>query len=328
MATADKLSYLLETKQAIKSALESKGQTVADTDSFRSYADKVLAISSGGADVELFDDLVLDVNFTNGNMTFTAPEGLAIIGAVINKPETLVPENIVDGVEIAGVTGTYKGGDGADWWGVLTNYGTRTNFNNFLNSTAMTPSTFRPTYSIAPVNASQMFYYMNNSATTKEEQIDFIAATAEYGTTFDFSNLGSFNLTFATGGISRIGKVDLKSCAGATNYIFYGGYNTNIGISYIEELRVYENNTFVSNSFGRAQWLEHIGFTGTLATNGLNLSACTLLDHETLESLINILADKSSNTSTVWKVTVGSANLAKLTETDLSNIAAKGWVFE
>lgn len=42
---ADKLQYLLDTKNAIKSAIIAKGVTVEDTDTFRSYADKVASIS-------------------------------------------------------------------------------------------------------------------------------------------------------------------------------------------------------------------------------------------------------------------------------------------
>ncbi len=41
MATADKLDYLLETKNQIKQAIKGKGVGVEDTDSFRSYASKI-----------------------------------------------------------------------------------------------------------------------------------------------------------------------------------------------------------------------------------------------------------------------------------------------
>ena len=47
----DKLNYLRETKGAIKTAIEEKGVSVADTDTFRSYADKIAAISGGGGDI-------------------------------------------------------------------------------------------------------------------------------------------------------------------------------------------------------------------------------------------------------------------------------------
>jgi hypothetical protein len=49
MSTADKLNYLNETKEAIKTALVEKGVSVSDSDTFRSYADKIGEISSGGS---------------------------------------------------------------------------------------------------------------------------------------------------------------------------------------------------------------------------------------------------------------------------------------
>lgn len=46
--TADKLNYLMDTKTAIKEALIAKGVNVNNTDTFRSYADKIGQIQSGG----------------------------------------------------------------------------------------------------------------------------------------------------------------------------------------------------------------------------------------------------------------------------------------
>ena len=45
---ADKLTYLDGTKVAIKDAIVLKGGTVAEGDTFRSYADKIAALPSGG----------------------------------------------------------------------------------------------------------------------------------------------------------------------------------------------------------------------------------------------------------------------------------------
>lgn len=39
--TAEKLNHLKQTKEKIKTAIENRGVTVADTDTFRSYADKI-----------------------------------------------------------------------------------------------------------------------------------------------------------------------------------------------------------------------------------------------------------------------------------------------
>ena len=46
--TIEKLTYIEGTKQAIGTAIKAKGQKVSTKDTFRSYADKVLAISGGG----------------------------------------------------------------------------------------------------------------------------------------------------------------------------------------------------------------------------------------------------------------------------------------
>ena len=62
----DKLTYLSGTKDAIKQAIIAKGVEVTDTDTFRSYANKIEAIQSGGSGT---------VNLPNGtkfsNSTFT-----------------------------------------------------------------------------------------------------------------------------------------------------------------------------------------------------------------------------------------------------------------
>ena len=47
--TTDKLSYLLQTKNAIKEAIVEKGVEVVETDTFRSYANKIKNIQSGGS---------------------------------------------------------------------------------------------------------------------------------------------------------------------------------------------------------------------------------------------------------------------------------------
>lgn len=68
---ADKLIYLQETKTAIKNAIVAKGITVDDTDSFRSYADKIGSISSGNTGTPLLIDslpkYIVGTELTNEN---------------------------------------------------------------------------------------------------------------------------------------------------------------------------------------------------------------------------------------------------------------------
>ena len=45
---ADKLQYLKDTKNAIMNAIIEKGIEITSSDTFRSYADKIKGITSGG----------------------------------------------------------------------------------------------------------------------------------------------------------------------------------------------------------------------------------------------------------------------------------------
>ena len=44
----DKMNYLLETKKGIREAISAKGVSISDDDTFRSYADKIASIETGG----------------------------------------------------------------------------------------------------------------------------------------------------------------------------------------------------------------------------------------------------------------------------------------
>lgn len=55
MSSMGKLSYLLETKTLMKQAIIEKGISIEDSDSFRSYVDKIADISGGANEEELRD---------------------------------------------------------------------------------------------------------------------------------------------------------------------------------------------------------------------------------------------------------------------------------
>lgn len=62
--------------------------------------------------IELLDTEEVTPDFSNGDQTVTAPDGYGIKTVVISKPDTLKPGNIAEGVNIAGVVGTFAGGGG------------------------------------------------------------------------------------------------------------------------------------------------------------------------------------------------------------------------
>ena len=70
------------------------------------------AKSGGGSDIELIENMPFVVDFSEGDQFIEAPEGYAVKSAVVKKPENLVAENIAEGVNIAGITGTLASGGG------------------------------------------------------------------------------------------------------------------------------------------------------------------------------------------------------------------------
>lgn len=76
---AEKLEYLNGTKTAIREAITAKGVSISDTDAFRSYADKISAISGGSGGADTIAGLSL-TDFLGGvtDGTLSAPESRAI----------------------------------------------------------------------------------------------------------------------------------------------------------------------------------------------------------------------------------------------------------
>ena len=105
----DKLDYLKETKEVIKTAIINKGQDVTDTDTFRSYAEKIDAIKTEGN----YQDKV--VTPSADEQLITADEGYdALLNVTIEGDSNLTSENIKSGVSIFGVEGTHEGGGTGD----------------------------------------------------------------------------------------------------------------------------------------------------------------------------------------------------------------------
>ena len=66
----------------------------------------------GIASYEILENVEIDLTLADGDQVISVPDGYAVKSAIIKKPETLIPENIVKDIEIAGVVGTSVGGGG------------------------------------------------------------------------------------------------------------------------------------------------------------------------------------------------------------------------
>ena len=74
-------------------------------------SDMAAQIENISASTEL-ENIEIELDFSNGNQTVTAADGTTVKSAILIQPETLVPENIAEGVNIAGIIGTLAAGGG------------------------------------------------------------------------------------------------------------------------------------------------------------------------------------------------------------------------
>ena len=179
-------------------------------------------------------------------------------------------------------------------------------------------STFKPNKNLVFINAITGLFRNSNITNLKK-------CLSDCGVTLDTSRAIEMNYAFSYGTNKYLPKISVVSAGNKLQYLCGETDSSNHLVS-IDEIEVAETNTF-NSSFNYCKKLEHVIFTGVIATNGLDLHWSTLLDHESLLSIINCLKDYSMDTSgTVWKLTIGSENLEKLTEEEKKIAENKGWV--
>lgn len=76
------------------------------------YDDGAAAGGGGANPSEIVENLPIALDFSDGDQEIVAPDGVLVKSAIIQKPETLNPENIAEGVNIAGIVGTLAAGGG------------------------------------------------------------------------------------------------------------------------------------------------------------------------------------------------------------------------
>ena len=211
-----------------------------------------------------------------------------------------------------------------EFWDTFQNYGKRTNYQYAFFPGGWSKENFRPKYSIKPVGSITNAFYNNDDASV--HTISMSALEKELGIEFDFSGVkGNTQYAFRKTIFSDLNVIDLSNATDLTG-TFYSENST--GVSRIERLILNGTYAIYGDTFGNCKHLTYVGFEGTIEVNNLNLQWSTKLERESLLKLIDCLADKSADTSgTVWKITLGSENIAKLTDDELKQIKVKGWTY-
>ena len=278
MAIADKMEYLLETKNQIKNAIVKKGVSIEETDSFRSYANKIGQIEGGGgSNQENFWNMRTNGG-TNGHGLFA-----------------YIPAEICN-----------------------------ENFVNFIKK--MDTSQIE--------DFSYMFYYSNFTELSLDEwdmsnasDMSYMFSSSKFRV-IDLSNCNINNvlkMSFVFYSALYLLEVDLTNCDTRNLTAINFAFNNCPALTTIKGILNLIKTTNLSSAFGSSsgnapKLLEEVKIKN-LNANGLNLSYCEKLSYDSLIYLINNLVE----TTTSKTVSLGSVNLAKLTEEEKAIAKEKNW---
>ena len=201
------------------------------------------------------------------------------------------------------------------FWDAYQSNGAISSYGRCFCGNRWTDETFRPKYDIVATSMENLF---QSTGVT-----DIPAALERQGVIFDSSRATNVTYAFNSNKITRVPVVSTVSASDLNTLFGWAPL-----IVTIEKLILKEDGTqkFADNVFHTCNALENIVIEGKIGTNGFNVSWSTKLTHDSLISIINALKDYSEDTSgTTWAITLGTTNLAKLTDAEKAIATQRGW---
>ena len=200
------------------------------------------------------------------------------------------------------------------FWDAFQNYGTRTNYNYGFAGLGWTDENFKPKYDIIPTGlVSYMF--------AKSTITDFQEAINKAGITFSTKKLTSLNYLFYQSGITKAPIIDASGCTSTIQFVF----NESANLVEVPKIILPSTPRQVTNLFSNCSNLVEVRFEGVI---GLGSNTIMFKNNPkiSVESLLNTFECLQTNTSTSsYTLSIGSTNLAKLTDAEKAIATQKGW---
>ena len=195
------------------------------------------------------------------------------------------------------------------FWEMLTDNGNRIHFQYAFGSSDYTGYSYVKPIKIKG-NAQRIFY--NYSGTEYPKNIDF----SEIDTSKAY-NSEYYSMWFRYGtNITTVPDMGIPALPGYPDM-----YANMPNLHTIVIVRSNENTMF-TGTFASCPKLENITFEGTIGQN-ISFSGCNELTHDTLVHIIEHLKDYGETAT--HTLTIGSTNLAKLSDTEKAIATQKGW---
>lgn len=247
----------------------------------------IVGTHEGGCDHNIIDNVEVALDFSNGDMTETLPEGYSANSVTIFKPDTLIAENIAEGVTIAGIVGTHKGGGGGGG-GAATDepyvsYGYDDNGNvisaAFHNCIEIPRYMFYQNTTLNSVdlsgspNLTKIGYYSFNGCTNLTSiTLPESVTTIDYGAFYGCSKLTSINIPNSC---TSIGSNAFSSCSKLTsitipNSVTSIGTNAFYKCSGLQSVTLLANITTIQQAtFAQCTDLTSINIPDTVTSIGM-----------------------------------------------------------
>ena len=201
-------------------------------------------------------------------------------------------------------------------WDVLQPEGI-TFYNRKFMGSSFNFDNFYPKRDIRPVgDATQIFYAWENGNCKG----DFKARLEECDVVLDTSKATNLGGAFNYSHMDHLPTIDCTGLTVECSGLFANSWGD---MKTIEKI-ILKDTVKCINWFNNATGLENVIFEGTIGQKGFDIHWSTKLTHDSLMSLLNALADKSG-TGTTFTITLGTENLAKLTDAEKAIATQKGW---
>lgn len=177
---------------------------------------------------------------------------------------------------------------------------------------------FAPKYDIIPTGPAQNLFSGMFGGGSTSKPVNLVELLKSCGVVVDFSQATNVGYALNDLGVTHIGVCDFSN---ATAYVSVFGNCTRL-VS-IEKIIMPTVQTSGNMAWFRScPNLEDLTIQGEIKMSGLDLGMASKLTHDSLMSIINALEAKTEGT---WTVTLGTENLAKLTDAEKAIATQKGW---
>ena len=320
-----KLAYLEETKRLIQEAIAAKGVDVSDTDTFRSYADKISSIQSGGS----IAGAPSGMKFVNSTFTTVPTEIIPYLeqqtdlSGIFENCKNLTTVSSIDASKATSMEKMFYNCQKLKTLSQIKTLNVTTTNNMFYFCKALESVPLFDTSKV--IDLSSMFVsctsltsvplFDTSKATSMEKTFNSCTSLQTVPLLNTNSVVNMSGMFYGCSSLTTVPQLDTSRCNNM--YMMFGDCQN---LQMIPLLNVSSVTNMSYILYGCSSLTNLGGFTGL--KQDLELAYSPLLTADSIVNVINAAADMTSSPKTL---TLHQDTFNKLTEEQIATATAKGW---